>query len=164
MKSSPNSRSPSDCTLCQNYQRILIEESSEIVPPDRISHSEESLLLGHLHERCQSNDEIVCYRFFYFIKYSNIVPSIYVHEMIRKFIAFAMFAGESKNLGEKYPVRDDINVLLCGGPSTAKSRFLKVASPVDLIVYIQWNVVIREWTLEAGTPVLVSLINYFILG
>ncbi|CAF4153722.1 unnamed protein product, partial [Rotaria sordida] len=151
-------------TLYQNYQRILIEESSDTVPPDRISHSEESLLLGHLHERCQSNDEIVCYRFFYFIKYSNIVPSIYVHEMIRKFIAFAMFAGESKNLGEKYPVRDDINVLLCGGPSTAKSRFLKGASPVDLIVYIQWNVVIREWTLEAGTPVLVSLINYFILG
>ena len=80
--------------------------------------------------------------------------------------------------GGKHQVRGDINVLLCGDPSTAKSQFLKYiektahrsvfttgrgASAVGLTAYVQRNAVTREWTLEAGALVLVNftLINYF---
>ena len=74
--------------------------------------------------------------------------------------------------GGKHQVRGDINILLCGDPSTAKSQFLKYiektahravfttgrgASAVGLTAYVQRNAVTREWTLEAGALVLVSL-------
>jgi DNA replicative helicase MCM subunit Mcm2 (Cdc46/Mcm family) len=74
--------------------------------------------------------------------------------------------------GGKHQVRGDINLLLCGDPSTAKSQFLKYiektahravfttgrgASAVGLTAYVQRNAVTREWTLEAGALVLVSL-------
>ncbi len=80
--------------------------------------------------------------------------------------------------GGKHQVRGDINILLCGDPSTAKSQFLKYiektahravfttgrgASAVGLTAYVQRNAVTREWTLEAGALVLVSLINLFFL-
>ncbi|CAF1593800.1 unnamed protein product [Adineta ricciae] len=112
--------------------------------------------------------------------YASIAPSIYGHEMVKKSIAFAMFGGESKNPGGKHQVRGDINVLLCGDPSTAKSQFLKYiektahravfttgrgASAVGLTAYVQRNAVTREWTLEAGALVLadrgVCLIDEF---
>ncbi|CAF1218628.1 unnamed protein product [Rotaria sp. Silwood1] len=112
--------------------------------------------------------------------YASIAPSIYGHEMVKKSIAFAMFGGEPKNPGGKHQVRGDINVLLCGDPSTAKSQFLKYiektahravfttgrgASAVGLTAYVQRNAVTREWTLEAGALVLadrgVCLIDEF---
>jgi DNA replication licensing factor MCM2 len=80
-------------------------------------------------------------------------------------------------LGGKHQVRGDINILLCGDPSTAKSQFLKYiektahravfttgrgASAVGLTAYVQRNAVTREWTLEAGALVLVSLTNSII--
>ncbi|CAF2527779.1 unnamed protein product [Rotaria sp. Silwood2] len=112
--------------------------------------------------------------------YASIAPSIYGHEMVKKSIAFAMFGGEPKNPGGKHQVRGDINILLCGDPSTAKSQFLKYiektahravfttgrgASAVGLTAYVQRNAVTREWTLEAGALVLadrgVCLIDEF---
>ena len=75
--------------------------------------------------------------------------------------------------GGKHQVRGDINVLLCGDPSTAKSQFLKYiektahravfttgrgASAVGLTAYVQRNAVTREWTLEAGALVLVRFV------
>ncbi|CAF1302374.1 unnamed protein product [Adineta steineri] len=112
--------------------------------------------------------------------YASIGPSIYGHEMVKKAIAFAMFGGEPKNPGGKHQVRGDINLLLCGDPSTAKSQFLKYiektahravfttgrgASAVGLTAYVQRNAVTREWTLEAGALVLadrgVCLIDEF---
>lgn len=77
------------------------------------------------------------------------------------------------SLGGKHQVRGDINLLLCGDPSTAKSQFLKYiektahravfttgrgASAVGLTAYVQRNAVTREWTLEAGALVLVRFI------
>ena len=77
----------------------------------------------------------------------------------------------SLSQGGKHQVRGDINILLCGDPSTAKSQFLKYiektahravfttgrgASAVGLTAYVQRNAVTREWTLEAGALVLVK--------
>ncbi|CAF0794975.1 unnamed protein product [Didymodactylos carnosus] len=112
--------------------------------------------------------------------YASMAPSIYGHEMVKKAIAFAMFGGEGKNPGGKHQVRGDINLLLCGDPSTAKSQFLKYiektahravfttgrgASAVGLTAYVQRNPITREWTLEAGALVLadrgVCLIDEF---
>ncbi|KAL6294822.1 hypothetical protein ACE6H2_002964 [Prunus campanulata] len=55
----------------------------------------------------------------------SIAPSIYGHEDIKTAIALAMFGGQEKNVDGKHRLRGDINVLLLGDPSMAKSQFIK---------------------------------------
>ena len=111
---------------------------------------------------------------------ASIAPSIYGHDDIKRAIALSLFGGQPKDPGGKHKIRGDINVLLCGDPSTAKSQFLKYiektparsvfatgqgASAVGLTAYVQRHPVTKEWTLEAGALVLadrgVCLIDEF---
>jgi DNA replication licensing factor MCM5 len=55
----------------------------------------------------------------------SIAPGIYGNEEIKKAIACMLFGGSRKFLPDKTVLRGDINVLLLGDPSTAKSQFLK---------------------------------------
>ena len=55
----------------------------------------------------------------------SIAPSIYGNDDIKKAIASLLFSGSSKILPDGTRLRGDINVLLIGDPSTAKSQFLK---------------------------------------
>ncbi|KAH9822432.1 MCM2/3/5 family-domain-containing protein [Melampsora americana] len=99
----------------------------------------------------------------------SIAPSIYGHEDIKTALALSLFGGVSKNIGNKYRIRGDINVLMLGDPGTAKSQFLKYvektahravfatgqgASAVGLTASVRKDPVTREWTLEGGALVL----------
>ncbi|CAN8077107.1 unnamed protein product [Agarophyton chilense] len=61
----------------------------------------------------------------------SIAPEIFGHEDIKKAIAAQLFGGAlDKTLPDGMRLRGDINVLLLGDPSTAKSQMLKFAERV----------------------------------
>lgn len=60
----------------------------------------------------------------------SIAPSIYGSEDIKRAIACLLFSGSTKYLPDGMRLRGDINVLLLGDPSTAKSQFLKFVERV----------------------------------
>lgn len=56
----------------------------------------------------------------------SMAPTIHGHEEIKKGILLMLLSGVHKKTGEGIRLRGDINVLIVGDPSTAKSQFLKV--------------------------------------
>ena len=62
--------------------------------------------------------------------FSQIAPNIFGGDEIKKAVASLLFGGARKSLPDGTNRRGDINVLLLGDPSTAKSQFLKFASKV----------------------------------
>ncbi|KAK6944391.1 MCM domain [Dillenia turbinata] len=67
---------------------------------------------------------------------SKIAPSIFGHDDVKKAVACLLFGGSRKNLPDGVKLRGDINVLLLGDPSTAKSQFLKfVEKTAPVAVY-----------------------------
>nr|KYP46283.1 DNA replication licensing factor mcm5-A [Cajanus cajan] len=67
---------------------------------------------------------------------SKIAPSIFGHDDVKKAVACLLFGGSRKNLPDGVRLRGDINVLLLGDPSTAKSQFLKfVEKTAPVAVY-----------------------------
>ncbi|GMH37088.1 hypothetical protein BSKO_04961 [Bryopsis sp. KO-2023] len=57
-----------------------------------------------------------------------IAPEIFGHDKIKQSIACLLFGGSRKKMLDGTCRRGDINVLLLGDPSTAKSQFLKFTS------------------------------------
>ncbi|XP_048490834.1 dicer-like protein 4 isoform X2 [Beta vulgaris subsp. vulgaris] len=67
---------------------------------------------------------------------SKIAPSIFGHDDVKKAVASLLFGGSRKTLPDGVRLRGDINVLLLGDPSTAKSQFLKfVEKTAPVAVY-----------------------------
>jgi len=60
----------------------------------------------------------------------SIASTIYGHDDIKKAIACLLFGGSPKRLPDGMKLRGDINVLLLGDPSVAKSQFLKFVERV----------------------------------
>lgn len=100
---------------------------------------------------------------------TNIAPSIYGHENIKKALTCLLFGGSTKYLPDQTKLRGDINVLLIGDPSTAKSQFLKFvhrvapiciytsgkgSSAAGLTAAIIKDPATREFHLEGGALVL----------
>lgn len=68
--------------------------------------------------------------------FRSIAPGIYGSEDIKKAIGCMLFGGTRKRLPDGSNLRGDINVLLIGDPSTAKSQFLKfVEQTAAIAVY-----------------------------
>ena len=101
----------------------------------------------------------------------SLAPSIYEMDDVKKGILLQLFGGTNKSFkkGGSPKYRGDINVLLCGDPSTAKSQMLsyihkiaprgvytsgKGSSAVGLTAYVTRDPETRQLVLESGALVL----------
>lgn len=99
----------------------------------------------------------------------SIAPSIFESEDVKKGILLQLFGGANKTFEKGGRYRGDINILLCGDPSTAKSQILqyvhkiaprgvytsgKGSSAVGLTAYVTRDVDSKQLVLESGALVL----------
>lgn len=101
----------------------------------------------------------------------SLAPSLYEMDDVKKGILLQLFGGTNKSFekGGSPKYRGDINILLCGDPSTAKSQILqyihriaprgvytsgKGSSAVGLTAYVTRDPETRQLVLESGALVL----------
>ena len=101
----------------------------------------------------------------------SLAPSVYEMDDVKKGILLQLFGGSNKTFqkGGSPKYRGDINVLLCGDPSTSKSQLLsyihkiaprgvytsgKGSSAVGLTAYVTRDPETRQLVLESGALVL----------
>ena len=140
----------------KNKQFNLVEEGDEVVFSEEKKKEVENL---------SKNPDI------YRLLIDSFAPSIWENDDVKKGLLLQLFGGVNKEFGSsgRGRFRGDINVLLVGDPSTAKSQLLqyvnqlaprgiytsgKGSSVVGLTAYITKDPETREIILESGALVL----------
>lgn len=100
---------------------------------------------------------------------TSLAPSIFELDDVKKGILLQLFGGTTKTFTKGGKYRGDINILLCGDPSTSKSQILqyvhkiaprgiytsgKGSSAVGLTAYVTRDIDTRQFVLESGALVL----------
>ncbi|KAI0146655.1 MCM2/3/5 family protein [Pestalotiopsis sp. NC0098] len=137
-----------------NDQENQIEETRKISP-----------------EEVEKIKETAARRDIYDLLSRSLAPSIFEMDDVKKGILLQMFGGTNKTFqkGGSPKYRGDINVLLCGDPSTSKSQILKYvhkiaprgvytsgkgSSATGLTAYVSRDPETRQLVLESGALVL----------
>lgn len=99
----------------------------------------------------------------------SLAPSIFEMDDVKKGILLQLFGGSNKTFNKGGRFRGDINILLCGDPSTSKSQLLqyvhkiaprgvytsgKGSSAVGLTSYVTRDIDTKQLVLESGALVL----------
>lgn len=136
----------------------LAEKDQEVEQVRKIT-AEEDAKIKEISER----DDL------YEILARSLAPSIYEMDDVKKGILLQLFGGTNKTFTKGGRYRGDINILLCGDPSTSKSQILqyvhkiaprgvytsgKGSSAVGLTAYITRDIDTKQLVLESGALVL----------
>lgn len=136
----------------------LAEKDQEVEQVRKIT-AEEEVKIKEISER----DDL------YEILARSLAPSIYEMDDVKKGILLQLFGGTNKTFTKGGRYRGDINILLCGDPSTSKSQILqyvhkiaprgvytsgKGSSAVGLTAYITRDIDTKQLVLESGALVL----------
>lgn len=99
----------------------------------------------------------------------SLAPSIFEMDDVKKGLLLQLFGGTNKTFKKGSKTRGDINILLCGDPSTSKSQILqyvhkiaprgiytsgKGSSAVGLTAYVTRDIETKQLVLESGALVL----------
>lgn len=144
-----------DITTLENE---LAEKDQDVEDTRKITPEEEA----QLKEISQRDD-------LYEVLARSLAPSIYEMDDVKKGILLQLFGGTNKTFKKGGRYRGDVNILLCGDPSTSKSQILqyvhkiaprgvytsgKGSSAVGLTAYITRDVDTKQLVLESGALVL----------
>ncbi|KAJ3322074.1 MCM DNA helicase complex subunit, partial [Blyttiomyces sp. JEL0837] len=174
------------CTY-RDYQTLVIQEMPERAPPGQMPRPVDVILDDDLVDVVKPGDRVQIvgvYRSYgkgvqtsaqfrrkdvFDLLSASLAPSIFGHDMIKKAILLLLLGGLEKNLANGTHIRGDINMLMIGDPSTAKSQMLRFvlntaplaiattgrgSSGVGLTAAVTTDKETGERTLEAGAMVL----------
>ena len=152
-----------------NKLKMNLHEQEDIISDNTISSNE---LNKHIKENIKEQVEVLKKnKNIYQILVNSLAPNIYENEDVKKGLLLQLFGGVSKDFSHSGngKFRGDINILLIGDPSTAKSQLLqyvhnlsprgiytsgKGSSVVGLTAYVTKDPETKELILESGALVL----------
>ncbi|CAZ82208.1 unnamed protein product [Tuber melanosporum] len=173
-------------SVYRDHQTISIQEMPERAPAGQLPRSVDVIMDDDLVDRVKPGDRIQLVGLYrslgnrnagqgsstfrtLLIANNSLAPSIYGHDHIKRAILLMLLGGMEKNLDNGTHLRGDINILMVGDPSTAKSQLLRFvlntaplaiattgrgSSGVGLTAAVSSDKETGERRLEAGAMVL----------
>ncbi|KRX73148.1 Zygotic DNA replication licensing factor mcm3, partial [Trichinella sp. T6] len=117
----------------RDHQTFSVQELPESAPIGQLPRSVDIIADGDLTDRCSPGDRVRVVGVYRClpnkqaldILVRSVAPSIHGHDEVKKAILCLLMGGTEKNLSNGTRLRGDINVLLIGDPSVAKSQILR---------------------------------------
>ncbi|GMM27906.1 MCM DNA helicase complex subunit [Martiniozyma asiatica (nom. inval.)] len=149
-----------------SFKCVVIASSIyQLHAPSSATQTEETLTESDMHHILRLSRKKKLFQLFS----ESLAPSIYGHSYIKKAVLLMLLGGTTKELDNGTRLRGDINILMVGDPSTAKSQMLRFvlntaplaiattgrgSSGVGLTAAVTTDKETGERKLEAGAMVL----------